>query len=451
MASKKPIIVDILADSVRAQNMLQMAIERQGAPTCAVATSATADILILDCEGTHMKNTWAKYHQRHRERPTLVLSYNDSIIEQLSALDSSAVLTYLRKPFRVKTLIETLQVMKNDADAANRSTDTEIEGKTTPKDAKRRRKANYAKDQSKSVARSSAPLSESYVSRKLGSREKTADDREVSIPVEGETSKTLVLEPSQANSRVFDKLAAKDRQAIWVKDKSEEQSAEKFRHICGLSDDIDFDDEQQVNDLRLACDELLLGHLQKALAVVLRDKKRVCMGVKGGHHFCIADDHIETNCTNEELIGLAEETILTDDVERQPYRARHDGTKPVLKENLEGFMWKLVLWTYKGRLPESLDPTNRIYLAHWPNFTRLHPIPNQMRIAALLSRQPMEIGTIAELLKIPQRHVIAFYCATSAIGLAGQARRSADHMLDPEPLTSIDLSLPHRLNLNVAA
>ena len=97
-------------------------------------------------------------------------------------------------------------------------------------------------------------------------------------------------------------------------------------------------------------------------------------------------------------------------------------------ETLEAFLWKLALWTYGGCLPLGTQLERRVYLRHWPNLTRLHLVPDAMRIAALWNEQPMTLGYTAKALGIPQQHVFNFYCASHTIGLAGQARREADYL-----------------------
>lgn len=89
-----------------------------------------------------------------------------------------------------------------------------------------------------------------------------------------------------------------------------------------------------------------------------------------------------------------------------------------------GFMlWEMAYATSRGRLSSRVSPAERQSLARWPNFTRLPPMSNGMRIAAVWSGQPQRLDEIAARLAIPPDEVYAFYAGAAALGLAGSAVR----------------------------
>jgi hypothetical protein len=98
-------------------------------------------------------------------------------------------------------------------------------------------------------------------------------------------------------------------------------------------------------------------------------------------------------------------------------------------ENIEAFMWKLACWTSKGRYPQDIDYRLPVYLNHWPNFTRLLITPHALRIAALLIQGPRTMGNIAQMLKIEPQYAFIFISAAHAIGIANQAKRVADSLV----------------------
>ena len=100
-------------------------------------------------------------------------------------------------------------------------------------------------------------------------------------------------------------------------------------------------------------------------------------------------------------------------------------------QNIEAFMWKLACWTSKGRYPDDIDYRLPVYLSHWPNFTRLLITPHALKIAALLIQGPRTMGNIAQMLKIKPQYVFVFISAAHAIGLANQAKRVADSLVQP--------------------
>lgn len=84
-------------------------------------------------------------------------------------------------------------------------------------------------------------------------------------------------------------------------------------------------------------------------------------------------------------------------------------------------LWEMAYATSRGRLPISVSLTDRQYLARWPNFTRLPPMSNGMRIAAVWAGQPQLLDEIAARLAIAPDEVYAFYAGAAALGLAGAA------------------------------
>lgn len=99
--------------------------------------------------------------------------------------------------------------------------------------------------------------------------------------------------------------------------------------------------------------------------------------------------------------------------------------------NLDAFLWKLAVWTSRGRYPVALDICKPVFLKHWPNFTRLIVTPHALRISALLMAGPRTLPDIAEVLKIKPQYVFAFISAAYALGLIKQAKRQADEIIQP--------------------
>lgn len=115
---------------------------------------------------------------------------------------------------------------------------------------------------------------------------------------------------------------------------------------------------------------------------------------------------------------------------------------------LDALLWKLAVWTARGRLPEGADPVARYYLRCWPNFTRLMVIPHAVRIAALGVREPMSLIFIADALEIAPADVFSFYYSAMAIGLAGLAQREDDYLLanrvaEDDPKASLQRAIMH--------
>jgi hypothetical protein len=97
----------------------------------------------------------------------------------------------------------------------------------------------------------------------------------------------------------------------------------------------------------------------------------------------------------------------------------------------DDFIWKITIWTARGRLAAGTNIDTPFRLAYWPNLTRLLPIAHGLRIAAYWIKNEASIREVAAELGLPFPAVCDFFSATSAIGameaIAGaHAQRSAE-------------------------
>jgi hypothetical protein len=95
----------------------------------------------------------------------------------------------------------------------------------------------------------------------------------------------------------------------------------------------------------------------------------------------------------------------------------------------EVFLWNLGLLTCRGRIPAEFAVCNRHYLKRWPNLTRVTVPSSAMRILAYWRQQPCSLMDIKEELDIPFQDVFNVFSAAYAAGLAGEAKRKSDQIL----------------------
>jgi hypothetical protein len=105
--------------------------------------------------------------------------------------------------------------------------------------------------------------------------------------------------------------------------------------------------------------------------------------------------------------------------------------------DMDAFIWKLAIWTSKGRYPQAIDINRPIFIKHWPNFTRSLITPHALRITALLINGPRTMLNLAEVLNVKPQYVFVFISAAYALGLVGQAERRADELFVPPPIEPV--------------
>jgi hypothetical protein len=115
-------------------------------------------------------------------------------------------------------------------------------------------------------------------------------------------------------------------------------------------------------------------------------------------------------------------------------------------QDMNAFLWKLAIWTSKGRYPQELDINKPVYLKRWPEFTRWLITPHALRISALLLQSPRTMMNTAQVLKINPRYVFVFISAAHAVGLVGQGQSEPDAAIEqPTPKPNERKSLMSRI------
>jgi len=113
---------------------------------------------------------------------------------------------------------------------------------------------------------------------------------------------------------------------------------------------------------------------------------------------------------------------------------------------LDDVMWKISLWSSRGRVPHGTSLTAPVRLRSWPNITRLMTVPHGMRIAALWVNQPSGLLDTAQKLGVHYRFVFAFYCACQSFDLIEQLA-SAEHVSAPHSETAAKLATKEKRGL----
>jgi hypothetical protein len=215
-----------------------------------------------------------------------------------------------------------------------------------------------------------------------------------------------------------------------------------FYEYLGTIDKIDPDDPKQFKDASYNPKDYFQGYFQFALASC-RTKNQPIMLQSDWCPIALLPftQEVWLDARDSELKAFAEIRLKHKSIATEIYASPIDPKTMTMNgaldkfQNMDAFSWKLASWTSKGRYPQDIDYRLPVYLSHWPNFTRLLITPHALRIAALLNQGPRTMGNIAELLNIKPQHVFVFISAAYAIGLAGQARRMADNLVQPPELT----------------
>ena len=476
----RPIRIDLVGVNARARERFEAVFQGPGAGAYMVVNPSVAEIAIIDLDGTNGQSVWHQYRRRFPNRPTILFSATESPAGRYNG--------FLPRPIRISELLATIDDIRHHLDGADRgevlllatellgSTEPEtirlLESKTPPREegpdqTSTSRIALIAADPQ--WASSNHPLTEPVLElvNSIGTTNDAANgdlgrgaaeearrhSGHAPCCAHAPENPTVKAEHSDNNSeqtcRLFmglkiatgnDDLRFPDPTPGELQTNTTANASDYqdpfTEETLGKVSNVDLNDAIQAQALLLPVHDRLLGFVQNALKKSRQYQKPVALRLDNGNVILYAlQDRVMATHQNTHLKQLATKRFDPQDV--QMHVTRLPPLEPGMHgwpwETLDAFLWKVALWTYRGRLPAETQVDKRVYLIHWPNLTRLHPVPEAMRIAALWSEQPMTLGYTATTLGVPQRYVFAFYSAAHTIGLAGQAQRETDYLFQESP------------------
>jgi hypothetical protein len=237
---------------------------------------------------------------------------------------------------------------------------------------------------------------------------------------------------------------------------------QNFKSYLGHRDDIDPSKPDQVASVFYDPKVFLQGHVQSAVKVaVARNeamrletpwKSITILPEQGLIHIAADEAQVRAAC------GIPFRNIIGVDVDAMAAQQIVD-IKPVSPQELDevlnskdlvrldAFLWKIALFTSKGRLPKGVDANQGFFLKRWPGMTRLMLPPHAMRLAALMVQKPCSLFDAAERMGVRQQYVFAFVSAAHALGLVGQQALSAPVEAQSKVRTATAAEQPERKSL----
>ncbi|MEW6445585.1 MAG: hypothetical protein ACOZAQ_03555 [Pseudomonadota bacterium] len=205
----------------------------------------------------------------------------------------------------------------------------------------------------------------------------------------------------------------------------------RAQECCGHLEDSVYRDQSQRERLFYRPSEYLQGALNEAVAQAAREG-RVAMIDGLGYPLYIHPDRGELLTTMREqylrplcVRRMDDQPIEIRTLEQLPALTVED-MDPRLRRQ-DATLWKIALWTSRGRVPEGVALDAPVRLRAWPNIPRLMAVPHGVRIAALWMHRPTSLMETAPLLGIDYRYPFAFFSACHALGLIQtEAGRSPD-------------------------
>lgn len=191
---------------------------------------------------------------------------------------------------------------------------------------------------------------------------------------------------------------------------------------CGNAPDVNMYEPDQRRRVFFKEDSTLLAILQQAIVEGEAQKVPVeITGLPGTLAYIPEHKKFLFDFSEDLLIPLAltrfgyQELTLKVRPDLDLERPSMTGSKVLLVESDE-MIWKLALWTSKGRLNRNIDPEQPHRLTQRLDFDRLLAIPHATTISSLWGRHSLSALEVVKVLKIHQRYVFSFMTAAHALG-----------------------------------
>ncbi|MGK0674721.1 MAG: hypothetical protein ABWU16_08705 [Halothiobacillaceae bacterium] len=367
-----PLKVTLHGMDERAAQMFSMFLAGPARGCCVVVPEGQQEAVVVDLDGIGADRLWLDVRRRF-SGPALVLSVREKQLRHS---------IWVPKPIRADALIDAVKRIRIELDT-------------------------LAVSQPKAVqAESAAVIGHDEVHT---ATQRAEAERQAQASAPAARGGTAEEERGGGASRAA-KLAFEER---------------RVHECCGdLADEV-YRDPRRRAELFFAPEDTLLGVMREALDLVKASRMPVMVEGLGRSLILCADQrHLFSDMREQYLRPLCTRLrrqtpmhVHTIPPEEMPVTTSVD---PRL-QRIDATLWKIALWTARGRVPHGTILEAPVALRAWPNLTRFQLIPGAMQIAALWIKQPSGLMATAEHLGLPYRYVFSFFTACQALDLVDEA------------------------------
>lgn len=216
----------------------------------------------------------------------------------------------------------------------------------------------------------------------------------------------------------------------------------KISTLIGRQPDIDIENPHAVMRVLFDKKYLLLGSIQRGISRAKHSNKMLEL-TNFGHNFIIdpqtnslftfvSESVLRPLCLMS-IEEVSDIKVIKNGRNSEIFQAMTtDANVEITEWSFDEILWKMALWSGRGKLPRDTDLSLPVTLSHWPNLTRLQVFPHALEIAAIMSQKPIRLTDIAAQLGIEQRYVFSFYTAANTIGIANNSHSQSDSLFQRE-------------------
>jgi hypothetical protein len=400
--SAAPTPIVLLACGSRDTTVLEMIIQRFLSGEFVIVGQSRAEMAIIDGDSATAKKAMTEWRIHRPDAVALMLTLKPGV--------DSPQLVHFRKPIDVDGLIAVLKKLRAallnpvaplPSFRAPRPVAVPVPAATSKETASPRTRVDFDRPVAAPVA---APVV-APIAAPVAAAPKVAP---VVAPV---TSPVSVPEPISAHHQVS--LMDNNTQDL------------EGRDYCGSAEDVPADLLHTVDCLRpdqaiqlyFDTDTRLLGLLRLAGKLAQTSKQATCIRGLERPLIVLPDTPMSVISPIKDgaLRALCNTSLFSETVGLGMSSARHPDD---VSYGYDELLWKVTLWTARGRLPRGADPHQPVRLRSTPDFARFTATPYAEAICRLWTQEDglSPVATAARL-RIAQRYVFALYSALRMLDL----------------------------------
>lgn len=215
---------------------------------------------------------------------------------------------------------------------------------------------------------------------------------------------------------------------------------EEEHHFVGTQEDIDLSNTRNLLRVIYHPEKMFQGAVAHGYALAKKNKtcvEIISFGIgvlidpKNYKAYTVVSDSVlRPICLLETEDKAVYKRINSSITSSESYTRKSKTGAELIEWDIDVFLWKISLWSSRGRAPKQTDLKSAVYLSRWPNLSRWELVPHALQISALMTKKPIRLSSVASQLDIPQRYVFSFYSACVCMGIAGVSKRQADSLFE---------------------
>ncbi|EAR60611.1 hypothetical protein [Neptuniibacter caesariensis] len=212
--------------------------------------------------------------------------------------------------------------------------------------------------------------------------------------------------------------AVKEPSAVPVKKYAKELTAEQILQCCGNAADVNFARPDERRSVFHNPEGSLLVVLSDAIELAQKQEQPVEVTGLPGQLFVFPENReIYSTFSDDFLNQLALTRFGYGELgfeEKTDFELKEKDKH--LVEGVDSFVWKVAIWTARGRLIVGMDPEKTMQLTTKPDFDAFLPLPHGEEISEVWAGNSLSALDVAKILDVPQRVVFAYMCGAYSLG-----------------------------------